>query len=69
MGHPGCRSADGAVPPGRAARGHIGFHGIGNGDHRVHQAFNWTQGCVAMTNAQIETLMDWVRVGTPVIIE
>ncbi|MEX0372591.1 L,D-transpeptidase family protein [Spiribacter roseus] len=49
--------------------GHIGFHGIGNGDHRVHQAFNWTQGCVAMTNAQIETLMDWVRVGTPVIIE
>lgn len=49
--------------------GHIGFHGIGNGDHRVHKAFNWTQGCIAMTNAQIETLMNWVRVGTPVIIE
>jgi len=49
--------------------GHIGFHGIGDGDHRVHRAFHWTQGCIAMTNTQIETLIDWVRVGTPVIIE
>jgi murein L,D-transpeptidase YafK len=60
---------DGRFPQDGPLGGHIGFHGIGDGDRRIHRAFHWTQGCVALTNTQIETLMDWVRVGTPVVIE
>lgn len=48
--------------------GNIGIHGIGAGDVEVHGQYNWTNGCVALTNAQIDRLADWVRVGTPVEI-
>ena len=30
--------------------GYIGIHGIGAGDPATHEQFNWTQGCVALTN-------------------
>jgi len=29
---------------------------------------NWTQGCVALTNQQIDELAKWVEVGTRVVI-
>lgn len=48
--------------------GRLGIHGLGQGDPRVHAAFNWTNGCVALTNAQMRQLARWVRVGTPVMI-
>lgn len=48
--------------------GYIGIHGIGQGNPAVHEDFNWTHGCVALTNAQIDVLFRWVRVGTKVII-
>lgn len=49
--------------------GHIGIHGIGRGDRKVHQAsFNWTNGCVALTNEQVERLAAWVKIGTRVEI-
>ncbi len=48
--------------------GAIGIHGIGAGDRRVHERFNWTNGCVALTNDQIESLREWVSIGTPVTI-
>jgi murein L,D-transpeptidase YafK len=48
--------------------GNIGIHGIGAGDAGVHEQYNWTNGCVALTNAQIDRLARWVRVGTPVEI-
>lgn len=47
--------------------GQIGIHGIGGGDPRVHRAgFDWTQGCIALEDAQIRRLADWVRPGTRV---
>lgn len=49
--------------------GYIGFHGIGDGDPNVHDNFHWTQGCIALTNDQIETFESLVAVGTPVRIE
>ena len=49
--------------------GDIGIHGIGNGSLTIHRYFNWTKGCVAVTNEQIDALLPWVRVGTRVIIE
>lgn len=44
--------------------GWIEIHGDGTGKRS-----NWTQGCIALTNAQIDALWDRVRIGTPVVIE
>jgi len=48
--------------------GQIGIHGIGSGDRQVHQEFNWTNGCIAITNEEIDELLQWVKVCTPVEI-
>jgi murein L,D-transpeptidase YafK len=48
--------------------GRLGIHGIGRGDPGIHQAFNWTNGCVALTNQQIRQLSRWVHIGTRVVI-
>ena len=49
--------------------GQIGIHGVGNGDPAVHAAgINWTQGCVALDNRQIDALRPWIQVGMPVEI-
>jgi len=62
-------SMAGGIPPQNTPLGgNIGIHGIGKGDVGVHEQYNWTNGCVALTNAQIEQLANWVRVGTPVEI-
>lgn len=53
------------VPPmSTALGGFIEIHGDGTGIRS-----NWTQGCIAITNAQINTLWDMIQVGTPVLIE
>jgi len=48
--------------------GNIGIHGIGEGDPRIHDDYNWTDGCVALTNEQIDDLSRWIRVGMKVVI-
>jgi murein L,D-transpeptidase YafK len=48
--------------------GQIGLHGIGEGDPKVHRDFNWTHGCVALTNEQIDRLLQQVGLGTRVVI-
>lgn len=57
------------VPPQNTALGgQIGIHGIGAGDRRVHEEFDWTHGCIAMTNEQIDRLGPWLKKGTLVVI-
>ena len=46
--------------------GFIGIHGLGIGDARIHEDFNWTDGCIAVTNEQVDALAGWVRPGTRV---
>ncbi len=48
--------------------GYIGIHGVGEGDPELHELFNWTNGCIALGNDQIEELVTRVGVGTRVII-
>ena len=48
--------------------GHIGIHGLGHGNRRIHETTNWTQGCIALTNEQIDQLAQWVTLGTKVVI-
>jgi len=49
--------------------GQIGIHGLGRGDIRVHKAFDWTHGCIALTNGQIDHLSQLVDTGTVVKIK
>lgn len=48
--------------------GNIGIHGLGTGDPRVHEDFNWTDGCIALTNEQVDELAQWVRPRMIVVI-
>jgi len=60
----------GELPPQHTPLGgNLGIHGIGGGDPQLHEAFNWTQGCIALTNGQIDSLSQWIRVGTRVVID
>lgn len=57
------------LPPQRTSLGgHIGIHGIGNGDRNLHNRANWTQGCVAVTNEEMDELARFVDIGTRVVI-
>lgn len=51
-----------------ALGGHVGIHGLGQADPRLHELMNWTKGCVALSNEQIDTLLQWVHVGMRVEI-
>lgn len=44
--------------------GWVEIHGDGTG-----AATNWTQGCVALANADMNRLWWWAQVGTPVLVE
>ncbi len=57
--------AEGVVPPMHTALGGmIEIHGSGTGARN-----NWTQGCIAVRNDQMDELYEMVFVGTPVLIE
>lgn len=59
----------GDVPPqDTPLGGYIGIHGVGQGNEEVHEGFNWTQGCVALTNHQMDELSQWIEIGTRVMI-
>jgi hypothetical protein len=53
---------DGVVSRAGRIGSNIEIHGEGGRDQ------DWTQGCVALSNDDIDALVDWVKVGTPVTI-
>ena len=58
------------VPPQNTALGgRIGIHGLGRADEKVHKSMNWTHGCIALTNGQIDHLSQWMDKGTVVKIK
>lgn len=62
----------GKLPPQNTALGGaIGFHGIGHETKdklEIHEIADWTQGCIALRNDEIEELSRFVHVGTTVSI-
>jgi lipoprotein-anchoring transpeptidase ErfK/SrfK len=57
-----------APPQNTPLGGYLGIHGIGPGDPRIHAAFNWTNGCIALSNEQIDDMAQWLRIGTRVVV-
>jgi lipoprotein-anchoring transpeptidase ErfK/SrfK len=58
------------VPPQNTPLGgRIGIHGLGRADAKIHKTMNWTHGCIALTNGQIDHLSQWVDTGTRVKIK
>lgn len=55
-------------PQNTALGGQIGIHGLGQADPRLHESMNWTRGCVALTDQQVDALLSWVHIGTTVEI-
>jgi len=60
--------AYGHTPQDTVLGGHIGIHGLGKADPVLHRRLNWTEGCIALTDDQIDRLAKWVDVGTRVVI-
>ena len=51
--------------------GQIMIHGQKNGYGRfapITQSFNWTDGCIAVSNAEMKEIWRLVEVGTPIVI-
>ena len=60
---------EGRLPPQTTALGGaIGIHGVGRGSMKVHKAFNWTKGCIALANAQLHDFARHAAVGMRVTI-
>ncbi len=58
------------VPPQNTPLGGlIGIHGLGRGDETIHQTMNWTHGCIALTNEQINNLDKLIKKDTIVIVK
>ena len=52
--------------------GQIGIHGIGKITKQklsIHQEINWTNGCIALTNDDINDLIRYIKIGTTVVIK
>ncbi|WP_394752686.1 murein L,D-transpeptidase family protein [Crenothrix sp.] len=60
---------EGIPPQNTPLGGQIGIHGLGTADPKVHEIFDWTHGCIALTNAQIDKLYEWIEPGTVVKIK
>lgn len=61
-------AAGAPVPQDTALGGFLGIHGTGEGDPAIHEGFNWTNGCIALTNEQLAALLPWIRPGTLVSV-
>lgn len=59
---------EGIPPQNTALGGQIGIHGLGAADREIHEIFDWTSGCIAMTNEEIDRLSKWIKKGTVVVI-
>jgi murein L,D-transpeptidase YafK len=60
---------EGREPPANTPLGgYIGIHGVGQGDARIHDSYDWTEGCVAVTNEQVDELALFIQLGTRVTL-
>ena len=71
VSYPNKADKEEAVKKGLNPGGEIKIHGLRNGLGflgKFHRIFNWTAGCIAVTNAEIDELCSAVIIGTPIVI-
>ena len=71
ISYPDAQDREEAERNGHNPGGQIKIHGIKNGlgwIGRFHLLVNWTDGCVAVTNKEIDELYRAVPIGTPIEI-
>jgi murein L,D-transpeptidase YafK len=71
LAYPDSAHAARALAKGVHPGGDIMIHGLPQGRHAIgarHRATDWTNGCIALTDEEIEELWRVVPVGTPVEI-
>ena len=71
LSYPNEQDKQKASQRGVAAGGDIMIHGLPNGFGwlgATHRAQNWTDGCIAVTNAEMDEIWELVQDGTPVEI-
>ncbi len=59
---------EGKIPNGTSPGGAIEIHGKGSGISPLDGGRNWTAGCIALSNAQMDELFPYVNERTPVTI-
>lgn len=72
ISYPNKQDIENAKERGVSPGGFIMIHGQRNGLGwlgSIIQNFNWTNGCIALTNNEIDEFMSLVNVGTPIQIE
>jgi len=72
ISYPNSRDRHRASQLGVSPGGSIMIHGQPNREGwnaQVAQEFNWTNGCIALTNAEMDDFLGLVNVGTPIQIE
>jgi murein L,D-transpeptidase YafK len=63
------RKQRGLVPSGVSAGFGIGIHGVGRKDwNGVHKESDWTHGCIALDDGEIDELASLVKDGTRIVI-
>ena len=61
--------AQGVVPAGRGVGFGIGLHGVGDKElSGIHKESDWTHGCIALDDAEIDELSLLVKDGTEIVI-
>ena len=72
ISYPNSRDRAEAKNQGRSPGGNIMIHGLPKGFEDladVHYMRNWTKGCIAVNNAEMEEIWQLVADGTPIIIK
>ncbi|MFO1462869.1 MAG: L,D-transpeptidase family protein [bacterium] len=71
ISYPSARDREAAQARGVSPGGSVMIHGLPNSlpdFGAVHRLYDWTDGCIAVTNAEIEEIWDLVPNGTPIEI-
>lgn len=56
------RKARGLIPAGKDIGGEIGIHGVPDGyDHWIDAGQDWTWGCIALRNADVDEIYPYIR--------
>lgn len=64
------RKRRGEVPRTATPGGGIGIHGTWpNDDYMIDRFKNWTNGCIALKNSDVQEIYGYIQVGTPVTIK